>query len=184
MQRLRTIILRGHTVLAVLLLALLVLATLSAVGGVVASHLADSLTVTVRTVEYGAGAGAPGDRGPGLVAVKAFADARIVGDVQHAINSVPVDSIIPFGDAPWCPSVLGPLRLYYSYDFAFHWHGVPTQDATFNSYCSAWVIHTIGWPNWLVRHNTAIPMADIVRLTGVPAPWSLQPPSGLLVGPG
>jgi hypothetical protein len=184
MQRLRTLIRAGQPVLAVLLLGLLVLATLSAAGGAVASHLADSMTITVRAAEHGAGAGAPGDSGPQLAVVKTFADARIVGGVQHAINSVPVDSIVPLSDDPWCPSVLGPLRVYYSYDFAFRWHGVPTQDATFDSYCVAWVIHTIGWPNWLVRRNTSVLMVDIVRLTGVPAPWSPQPPSGLLVGPG
>jgi hypothetical protein len=161
MHRLRTLNRRAQSVLAWLLLALLVLATLSAAGGAVASHLADGLTVTVRAAQYGyrIDGGGWGDGVPRLVLVKTFQDGRVVVGVQQAINSVTV-YIEPLGGGPTCVNRLpGQLQTFYSYDFALRWHGVQTQDATFDPHCVTWVVHTLGWPDWLIcRSTTSQPM--------------------------
>jgi hypothetical protein len=125
-------------------------------AGVMASatHVADSLTVTVWARQEGCGHGGPcSPSAPGELAfTKTFTDGAIIGAVQDIVNGVTrYDPLYLATHNGLCNNLPGDVM--YDYELRFQWRGMTTQVATTNSWCPEWDIRTLGIPDPLVRFD-------------------------------
>jgi hypothetical protein len=154
-------------------LAVEVLASLAFGAYTAAQHVADSLTVTVRTRVVSCSGPPSCLQQTTVLFRKTFADAGTIHTVQDIINDD-----VPFkvpGDLEFANGICGYLTdIAYDYDLQFQWLGVTVQEARVNTWCPEWDIHTLGVPDALNRFGgIAGSVRVIARVTHMP-----QPPPG------
>jgi hypothetical protein len=166
--------LRWTGVRVLVAVALIVTLGLSAYLG--AQHVADSLTITMRTLTVSC-AGPPSClQQTTLLFSKTFNDVAVAQRVQDILNND-----VPFKELGFtethsglCNSLTG---IANDYTFTFQRWGITLQVARVNSWCPIWDIHTLGIPDaWNRVGGVEGALTEIARVTHMPPPPPPPPP--------
>jgi hypothetical protein len=147
----------------------LLLLLLGAYAGlhVLAEHVADSVSVSVRTSQY------PFDSVSSVVFTRTINDGQVAEQAQAAVNSTELINPLVGYSCPLVASI--PL---YRYHLAFRRQGVLIEAADVDtSGCEVWSITALGMPALLQRLDPSSyrVLSTLHQLTGMPMP---QPERG------